>query len=170
MSRGITRVMPCRRHSRSRLRYAVVPLRRRYTGEYTRRPSSKYREEKRRRDEAFFTRFSRHSPDAAVDAVRGRHLFGTRRRISCRVRRGATPRRDTGFVARVTGTSRSRKGPTARFRDRRNRASRGIISDATRVAPYWCRNGYLENHGIPRLLLHEIERKKERVRNRYVRV
>lgn len=93
-----------------------------------------------------------------------RHLFGTRRRISCRVRLIATPKRDTEFVARVTGTSRSRKGPTARFRDRRNCISRDTISDITRVTPYWCRNGDLENRGISQVLLEEIERKRERVR------
>lgn len=99
-----------------------------------------------------------------------RHLFGTHRRISCRVRLGATPKRGTEFVARVTGTSRSRKGPTARFRDRRNCISRDTISDITRVTPYWCRNGELEKRGIPQVLLEEIKRKKESVRNRYVRV
>ncbi|CAK9811095.1 hypothetical protein ANTPLA_LOCUS6842 [Anthophora plagiata] len=99
-----------------------------------------------------------------------RHLSGTHSRISCRVQLIATPKRDTKFVARVTDTSRSRKGLTTRFRDRQNRISRDTISDITQVTPCWCRNGVLEKHGIPQVPLEEIERKKESVRNRFTKL
>lgn len=101
--------------------------------------------------------------DIVKDVIRGTcHLFGTHRRISCRVRFVATPKRgSTVFVARVTGTSRSRKGPIARFRDRRNCIFRDTISDITRVTPYWCRNGELKK--IPQVLAWGDKKKRKRV-------
>lgn len=91
------------------------------------------------------------------------HLSGTHRRIFRRVLI-ATPKRGAEFVARVTGTSRSRKGPTVRFRDRRNCIFRDTISDITRVTPYWYRNEELEKRGLPQVLLEEIKKKKKSVR------
>lgn len=98
------------------------------------------------------------------------HLSGMHRRIFRRVRLIATPKRGAEFVARVTGTSRSRKGPTVRFRDRRNCIFRDTISDITRVTPYWCRDEELEKRELPQVLLEEIKKKKKSVQNRYILV